>query len=230
MCDQRLAQIVPGTHGHARPSLSCGSAFTVAVTTAPPPLSAPDPPTGLAGTAGDGQVHLQWTSPGWDGGSPITGYTVTGSPAGSCTAIETACTIAGLANGVPHPFTVTASNALGTSAASDPVVLTPVASIPVEPTPTASKPATLSVGKLKVRVKVHTKKAVVRWTRAANATGYQVRLRRPGKKFTAWKQVEKRKYVVRRLKSGKRYTVRVRGISADDKGPIRSLRFRAKKR
>ena len=66
-------------------------------------------------------------------------------------------------------------------------------------TPVASKPATSPVGKVKARVKVYKRKAVVRWTRAANATGYQVRLRRPGKKFTAWKQVEKRKYVVRRL-------------------------------
>ena len=102
----------------------------------------------------------------------------------------------------------------------DAVVLTPVAAIP------AASP----VGKVKARVNVHKRKAVVRWTRVANATGYQVRLRRPGKKFTAWKQVEKRRYVVRRLKSGKRYTVRVRGISADDKGPIRQMRLRAKKR
>jgi hypothetical protein len=53
----------------------------------------------------------------------------------------------------------------------DAVVLTPVAAIP------AASP----VGKVKARVKVHKRKAVVRWTRVANATGYQVRLRRPGK-------------------------------------------------
>lgn len=213
------AALVSGTT--ATPAaLSCGQEFTLATTKEAPPLSAPDPPTGLAGSAADSQVQLTWMPPTWDGGSPITAYAVTGTPAGSCESTGLSCTIDGLSNGVPHTFTVTATNAVGTSAASDPVVLTPV----------ASKPAISPVGKVKARVKVHKRKAIVRWTPAANAIGYQVRIRRPGKKFTAWKQVEKRKYVVRRLKSGKRYMVRVRGISADDKGPIRSLRFRAKRR
>ncbi|MEZ5184760.1 MAG: fibronectin type III domain-containing protein [Candidatus Nanopelagicales bacterium] len=214
------AVLVSGTT--ATPAaLSCGQGFTLAATTEPPPISAPDPPTGLGGTAGDAQVQLQWTAPAWDGGSPITSYSVTGSPAGTCTSTATACTIEGLSNGIAHTFTVTATNAYGNSAASGPVVLTPVAS----PSPTAAP-----VGKLKARVKVHRKKAVVRWTRASNATKYQVRVRRPGKKFTSWKSVSKRKYVVRHLKPGKRYVIRVRGVNTDDEGPIRTLRFRAKRR
>ena len=38
--------------------------------------SPPGAPTGLGAVAGDGQVALSWTAPSFDGGSPISGYTV----------------------------------------------------------------------------------------------------------------------------------------------------------
>ncbi|MEG0922638.1 MAG: fibronectin type III domain-containing protein [Comamonas sp.] len=75
--------------------------------------------------AGDKQVTVNWTAPA-DNGSPITKYTVTGLPGGSCTtevvapATEpaTACIITGLTNGTPYKFTVVATNAIGDSAPS----------------------------------------------------------------------------------------------------------------
>lgn len=74
---------------------------------------------------GDTQVTVGWTPPA-DSGSPITKYTVTGMPGGTCTSEivapatepEPTCTVTGLTNGVPHQFTVVATNANGDSAVS----------------------------------------------------------------------------------------------------------------
>ncbi len=97
------------------------SSATSSVTPIGPP-AAPGAPTG---TAGDGEVTVSWTAPSSNGGSPITGYTVTGSPGGSCTTTGTrSCTITGLQNGTAHTFRVRAKNAIGTgpsSVASDPL-------------------------------------------------------------------------------------------------------------
>ena len=74
-----------------------------------------------------------WESPAFDGGAPVTGYTVTSSPEGrTCTTTgATTCVVTGLTNGTPYTFTVTAINPAGTSvpsAASDPV--TPIRVLP----------------------------------------------------------------------------------------------------
>ncbi len=76
----------------------------------------------------NGQVSVSWTVPGDNGGSPILDYTVTAIPGGAgCTTSSTACVVSGLANGTAYTFTVTARNAIGTSAPSTP-------SAPVIPT------------------------------------------------------------------------------------------------
>lgn len=72
-------------------------------------------------TAGDGQVTLAWTS---TAASVVGAYTVTGTPAGTCTTSTTSCVVSGLTNGTTYQFTGTVSG--GGGIASAPISATPV--------------------------------------------------------------------------------------------------------
>ena len=80
----------------------------------------PDAPTGVSATAGDASAAVTWTAPTSDGGSAITGYTVTSSPSGgtASTTGGTSATVSGLTNGTAYTFTVVATNTAGNSASS----------------------------------------------------------------------------------------------------------------
>jgi uncharacterized repeat protein (TIGR02543 family) len=72
-------------------------------------------------TASDGAIKesiISWSAPASDGGSPILEYTATANGGAKCETSLTSCTITGLADGTTYTFTVTATNALGTSDAS----------------------------------------------------------------------------------------------------------------
>jgi hypothetical protein len=87
-------------------------------------LTAPGAPTGVAASGATGQALVSWTEPASNGGSAITGYTVTpyvGSTAQTPLEVgagASSAIVKGLANGTSYTFTVTAANAIGSSSPS----------------------------------------------------------------------------------------------------------------
>ncbi|OJX21934.1 MAG: hypothetical protein BGO75_19590 [Burkholderiales bacterium 68-20] len=118
------------------------SAVSNAVTPAAPPV--PSAPLNPAATAGNAQATVSWDAPA--SGGPFTEYTVTAveDPSKTCTATPpaTSCTVPGLTNGSTYTFTVRATNANGTGAASTvsnavTPSAPPVPSAPLNPAATA---------------------------------------------------------------------------------------------
>lgn len=83
------------------------------------PKTVPGAPTNVTAIAGNGQATISFTAPVDNGGSAITGYTVTSNP-GNITAAGTGnlITLTGLTNKTTYTFTVAAMNVAGTGAAS----------------------------------------------------------------------------------------------------------------
>ncbi len=113
--------------------------FTATALTA----TAPDAPTGASASATDSAAIVNWVAPAANG-SAITSYTVTPFIGGAAQAPvtvtgappATSTIVSGLTNGTTYTFKVTATNGVGTSAAS-----------------AASNPVTPSVARLRVRAR-----------------------------------------------------------------------------
>ena len=82
----------------------------------------PDAPTIGTASAGIAQATVSFTAPSSNGGTAITSYTATSSPGGITGTLNQAGSgdiiVSGLTNGTAYTFTVTATNAIGTSLAS----------------------------------------------------------------------------------------------------------------
>ncbi len=82
------------------------------------PAGAPNAPTIGTATGGNASASVNFTPPA-NNGSAITSYTVTANPGGpSVTGTGSPIFVSGLINGSTYTFTVTATNAIGTSPAS----------------------------------------------------------------------------------------------------------------
>ena len=108
---------------------SIASAASTAVTPAAP-NTIPGAPTAVVATACNTTVSVSFVAPTNNGGSVVTGYTVTSNPSTSpVTGATSPINVTGLTNGTAYTFTVVATNVVGNSLAS-------LASTAVTPTPT----------------------------------------------------------------------------------------------
>ena len=81
----------------------------------------PDPPSDVSVAGAATSASVSWLAPMSSGDTPVTSYTVTASPGGeTCTwsAGPLSCVVSGLVHGATYTVTVTAANAVGSSAPS----------------------------------------------------------------------------------------------------------------
>jgi LPXTG-motif cell wall-anchored protein len=112
---------------------SVGTSTASAPSAAVVPATVPDAPSDVSAIRGNTQATVSFTAPS-SNGDPISGYTVTVQPSDRTVACSTSpCAITGLTNGTAYTFTVSATNAVGTGAASRASAAVTPATVPDAP-------------------------------------------------------------------------------------------------
>lgn len=100
-------------------------------------VSVPGAPIVLSLIPGNGTMRVLFAAPGWNGGASITSYRATCTPASGTVVYQdgttSPITVTGLINNQGYSCSVTATNSLGTSMASNSVtqVVRPISIVPI---------------------------------------------------------------------------------------------------
>ncbi len=112
-----------------------GTAYGSEVSFTTTTITIPEPPTGVSASTGNGYAIIYFTAPTYDGGSPVTVYTVTSNPGGkTATGTTSPINVTGLSIGENYTFTVTATNSIGTSLPSSVSNSVTITTTPDKPT------------------------------------------------------------------------------------------------
>lgn len=110
------------------------------------PARPPRPPSSIGASSDRRDVVVSWQPSPDDGGTPVTSFEVTASPGGAtciASASERSCRFSGLAQGSTFTFTVTATNAVGSS---DPSTPTRSLAVPLKVTPAPPTDVDVALG------------------------------------------------------------------------------------
>lgn len=173
------------------------------------PSAVPTKPRNVVGRPGDARVAVSWTQPEDTGGTPVSRYTVTASPGGkTCQTARLTCTVLGLEPGSEYTFTVTATNAAGTSPASDPSPAVKPLLVIKRPGPVTKLRHSKQVGALELSW------AAPRDLGGAPAVEYEYSV-----DFGPWIATKSTRIVVRGT-TGKLIYVKVRAVNGAGPGPF----------
>lgn len=110
------------------------------------PSTIPGAPTGVVATPGNAQASVAFVPPTSNGGSPITGYTVTSTQGGiQVSGGSSPILVTGLTNGNPYTFNVYATNANGNGPPSNSANPVTPATLPGAPQSPVATPGNASV-------------------------------------------------------------------------------------
>jgi titin len=175
--------------------------------TDPTSQTVPTAPRNFTGTPGDGEVSLAWTAPADDGGSAVTGYSVSKDGENWESVTGAGYTFTGLTNGTEYTFHVKAVNSVGegpaatVNATPNPVVAT---------VPTAPRNFTGTPGDGRVSLS---------WTAPASDGGSPVTGYRVSKDGENWESVTGTSYTFTGLTNGTGYVFHVKAVNSVGEGP-----------
>ena len=133
---QIAAQILPNIAGSYRMGFSgtsLGDAWSTGIIILEETIQYPAP-TNIQAVAGNSEATISWETPPVSDLNTLEGYTVTGTPGGSCATSTNSCVVSGLTNGTAYTFTVVANyTGNNASASSDTSSVVTPASPPSSP-------------------------------------------------------------------------------------------------